>query len=83
MTPARPPHPLRGVAYGILATILTAAIMAFVREYDHSKLDASRFEKDSIAKEYERRADRLILESHSRLLVRVDSTTQAILRTHK
>lgn len=75
-SPRTSPNPLRGVFYGVLATLFVAAITAWVRDYDHRKLDASRFEKDSIASQYERRADRLIL-------LRVDSTTQAILRTHR
>lgn len=70
------PHPLRGVFYGVLATLLTAAIMAFARAYDARKLDVIRFEKDSIANQYERKADRVILR-------RIDSTTQIILRTHR
>jgi hypothetical protein len=76
--PARSPSPssVRGIVYGALATLVVAALTAWVRDYDHRKLDVSRFEKDSIASMYERQADRTII-------LRIDSTTQAILRSRR
>lgn len=76
MPPRPSPPTARAVLFGVAGTLLAAAITAAVRSYDHSKLDVSRFERDSIANTYERQADRTLLR-------RIDSTTQIILRTHR
>jgi hypothetical protein len=77
MSSPRPTPPsARGLLLGVAGTLLAAAITAAVRTYDHSKVDVSRFEKDSIANLYERQADRVLLR-------RIDSSTQLILHSRR
>lgn len=69
------PSPLqaRAIVIGILIPLCVAAITAFVRQYDQTKLDVYRFERDSITRDYKE-------QLQTGLLFRIDSATKRIER---
>lgn len=72
--PAAPrpvPIPPRGIVLGVAGTLLAALITAAARSYDHSKLDTSRFERDSIVGSFR-------LQRIEETVLRIDSTTRRI-----
>lgn len=65
------PSQARAISFGIAIPIAVALITAAAKQYNATKLDAVRFERDSISTDYERRAIH-------RTLSGIDSTTRRI-----
>ena len=65
------PSQARAIAIGISIPLAVALVTAFVRSYDHSKLDTIRFERDSITRDYKE-------QIQTGLLFRIDSATKRI-----
>lgn len=65
------PSQARAILVGALATLSVAAVTAATKQFYDAKLDASRFERDSISSKFEHQID------HAALL-RIDSATARI-----